>query len=159
MKSTTSRIALILGLTLLPLTAFAGTTEDVSKALSGYHFSGDLASLEKIAGGKENLINALLELRTTDAIPFVAIRAERLLVSYADEERVHNALSADLGSEHKGLARTVVLHLDKAPSTARESLARKAVERASHEEDFKPFARSLASSSDAKVRELARSVK
>ena len=154
-------LAIVISAAIMPASAVADSSLDkVTKALSGYHFAGSAESLEKLAGSREELVTSLLSLRTNDSIPFVAIRAERLLLGYADDPRVGAALGDDLNStERKGLARTVVLHLDSAPASARQALGRQAIERAARDAEFRPYARALQSSTDPELRELSRSIK
>jgi len=135
-------------------------TEKVSAALSGYHFDTSAAKLEEIAGGKDQLVAALLTLRTSDALPFVGIRAEKLLLEYSDRKDVQDALLADIASEkYKGLARTVTMHLDRATTPAvRQALARAAVERAKGDAEFMPYAKAMVHSTDPEVQRMARGI-
>ena len=135
------------------------TATRVATAMSGYHFQAKPDALENIAGGEDQLVHALLELRTNNSRPFVAIRAERLLLVYADREDVLQALLTDINSqEHKGLARTIATHIDRAPEKTRRSLGRAAIDRAKRDPDFSPYARSMNSSSDPELRTMARSL-
>ena len=136
-------------------------TDRVLKALSGFHVGATPDGLEQLAGGREALIAALLELRTNNQVPFVGIRAEKMLLSYAGRSDVDQALSADVNSTtNQGLARTVAMHLDRAPSAElRTSLSEQIVNRANREPGFAPFARALTQSSDPSVRAVARSLR
>lgn len=141
-------------------TAYADDSAQLTavKGLLGQrHFDGSTVALEQAAGGKENLVALLISLRHDEKTPFVAIRAERLLIDYSDHSDAEAALQADLqDAKMKGLARTVVMHLDKVKSDSlRQSLARSAMTRAKSEPDFEPYTRSLHSSSDPVVRSIA----
>ena len=141
-----------------PVVRADDATDKVSAALSGYHFDTTPAKLEAIAGGKDQLVAALLALRTSEALPFVGIRAEKLLLEYSDRKDVQDALMEDLASEkYKGLARTVTMHLDRASTPAvRQALARAAVERAKGDTDFMPYAKAMVHSTDPEVQRMAR---
>ena len=133
-------------------------TDPVLFALSVRHMTATPSELETAAGGKDALISRLLELRSQEKPPFVGVRAEKLLLGYADEQAVENALTADLQSaERKGLARLVTIHLQSVPSEAvRGRLAKQALDRAGRETDFAPYARVLLESPDSEVKKLAR---
>lgn len=133
-------------------------TDPVIFALSVRHMTATPSELEAAAGGKDALIARLLELRTQEKPPFVGVRAEKLLLGYANEQAVENALTADLQSaERKGLARLVTIHLQSVPSDAvRGRLAKQALDRVGRETDFAPYARVLLESPDSEVKKLAR---
>jgi hypothetical protein len=116
--------------------------------------------LEEIAGGKDALVAALLELRTDDSTPFVAVRAEKILIGYADRDDVAQALTSDINStQYAGLARTVSIHVNDAPtSTARVALGRQLLERAGKDSSFLPYARALEDSTEPELRNAARSL-
>lgn len=140
-------------------TAHAQGLEDpVVFALSARHFSATAEELEQTAGGEAALVRKLLELRTKEQPPFVGIRAEKLLLSYADRPEVVAALEEDLTAPGLlGLARTVTVHLDQvADSGARQRLARAALQRARSDADFARYARTLLRSEDPEVSRLAR---
>ncbi len=151
----------LLSLMFIPSLAVAeDVNTKVANALAGYHFGSSNAALEALAGGRDELIDSLLQLRTDDSRPFVGIRAERVLVTYADEPRVTQALLDDLGSDQrKGLARTVAIHLENAPNaTARAQLGTQAVNRARRENAFRPYVEGMKSSSDSELKRIARSL-
>ena len=135
----------------------SGAQSAVQALLLQRHFDGNASKLEAAAGGKDALVSALLSLRHSDSAPFVAMRAERILVDYADRGDVAAALASDVQDPNmKGLARTVVLHLDKVPSdSVRQNLARLAVTRGRSERDFAVYTKTLESSKDSVVRSIA----
>ena len=129
-------------------------------ALSGRHMETTTVQLEEMAGGQDQLVAKLLEYRTKETPPFVAIRSEKLLLNYAGRAEVQAALEQDVQSpQYKGLARTVAVHLDQVPDAgARQRLARAVVSRAKTESDFTSFAKGLEKSNDEKVREVAKTL-
>lgn len=141
--------------------ADASPAEKVKFALSGYHVTATGEQLEAMAGGADELIRILIALRTLETPPFVGIRAEKLLLTYADRPEVSAVLESDLRStELAGLARIIPAHLDKVPSAAvRRSLARVALDRAASDGSFVPYAKGLLSSQDTEVQQMARSLK
>ncbi|MFN8391464.1 MAG: hypothetical protein U0136_14345 [Bdellovibrionota bacterium] len=155
-------VAVALGIGLAPHSASASdAVAAVSAAIGGYHPSVTNEQLEQLAGGRESLVQALLEIRNDQTTPFVGVRAERLLLDYADRSDVQAALSADVDSPSSaGLARTVAIHLGRAPSAdSQAALARKIVDRANREAEFVPFARTLKDSPEPRVQSVARSLK
>ena len=136
----------------------AAAEDAVYLALSARHENYTRAQLESSVGGADALVARLLELRHDESLPHVSIRAEKLLLEYADRENVQAALEEDVRStSKKGLARTVALNVDRISDTAgRERLARAMVDRARKEADFLPYARQLSESKDATVRKLAK---
>lgn len=144
-----------------PAAVFAAdATEQVTQALSGYHSSATAAQLESIAGGAGNLVPILLALRTQEKPPFVAIRAEKLLLGYSNLPEVRAALEQDLQSpQYKGLARVISMHIDTVnDADARQGLARLAVARAAQDGEFLPYAKALTQSRHADIRETAKSL-
>lgn len=135
------------------------TAQKVAAAMSGYHFQAKPDVLEGIAGGQDQLVAALTELRTDNNRPFVGIRAERMLLLYADREDVQKTLLEDVNSvEYKGLARTITTHIDSAPEKARRVLGQAAVERAKRDTDFSPYAKSMQQSTDPEVQRMTKSL-
>ncbi|MCB0323740.1 MAG: hypothetical protein KDD69_09215 [Bdellovibrionales bacterium] len=114
--------------------------------------------LESLAGGQDALVRILLDYRTKETPPFVGIRAQKLLLGYANREDVADALAGDVTSEeYFGLARIVSLHLDQVPSEAtRSRLGRAIIERAKKEARFERYARGLLQSQDPAVSRMAR---
>lgn len=144
-----------------PAAAFAAdATEQVTQALSGYHNSASAAQLESITGGAANLVPILLALRTQEKPPFVAIRAEKLLLGYSNFPEVRAALEQDLQSPQlKGLARVISMHIDTVnDADARQGLAKLAVARAAQDNEFLPYAKALTQSSHADIRETAKTL-
>ena len=145
----------------IPLAGLAQSSqsaeESVKAELAGRHFSEQRENLEQLAGGREELVAILLTLRTSEDPPFVGIRAEKLLLHYADDPRVAEALADDVSSvERTGLARAVALHLDRVPtSRVRQKLATEVVSRAGKERAFLPYANSLKKSEDPEVKRIA----
>ena len=145
----------------IPSMAFAAdATQKVTDALSGYHDNSNPAQLESLAGGAGNLVPILLQLRTQEKPPFVAIRAEKILLGYANFPEVRAALEQDLQSaQYKGLARVISMHIDSvSDSDARQGLAKIAVSRAAQDGEFVPYARALLQSRHQDVRETAKSL-
>ena len=140
---------LVSGLLLFVLvnTSFAADASGVEKALIARHPSESDADLEKIAGGKDALIDELLKLRQKKSPPQLSVRAEKALLTYADEERVLAALESDMANaESKGLARTIALHLKKVKSPlARARLSSEARSRAGRDPSFTPMLREIES--------------
>ncbi len=132
--------------------------------LSGKHFNESVSSLEKAAGGRDQLVARLLELRRSEGLPYVSIRAEKLLLDIANEEGgsgpVSSALEADVTDPgYSGLARVVVTHIDSVESDSlRASLAAKAVSTHKSNSRMAPYLKSMEGSFDANVRSAARSV-
>ena len=133
------------------------SSDPVLRALEGYHFNKSASELEQIAGGQEQLVSRLLELRGSEKPPFVGIRAVKVLMSYGEREDVRSALLEDMRSASRlGVARTLVVHIDSVSNRDfRYELARQAVERAVEEESFSRYARALEDSSDERVRRIA----
>jgi hypothetical protein len=135
---------------------FAEEPDAVVLALSGYHFKMTATELEKVAGGKENLVKKLLEIHRLESPPFVGIRATRLLLNYADRPEVASALVDDV-SNYTGLARVVATNIETVPSeSAKKTLAKAVLSKARTDEKLKVVARTLIDSSDAEIRELAK---
>lgn len=141
---------------IVPATVNEARADEVVDALSGYHETKTAAQLEQLAGGREALITKLLEIRHQETPPFVGVRAAKLLLGYADDPRVADALAADMGS-YLGLAKVITTNVDSVNhAPARERLAKLALERASRESKFVPYAKSLTQSKDAAVSKLAK---
>ncbi len=124
---------------------------------SSRHMKMDIKKLEQLAGGEDPLVKRLLELRTDQTYPYVSVRAEKALLYYSEREEVKQVLLSDLQApEKKGLARVIAIHLDRVTNqTLKEELAKLAIERASGDKDFIPYARAATSeSSDPKLRAL-----
>lgn len=141
-------------------TANAQANEEVVGALSARHLEVTHQQLEELAGGRDVLIQSLLEIRRTARVPAASIRAQKFLLHYADEEEVTEALLDDIDSEEfHGLARTIVLHIDKIPSsTARRTIARRALQRARTDSGLRPYTQTLIESKDEEVRAAAREI-
>lgn len=139
--------------------AVADEPDPVLFALSARHMNTSVAQLEELAGGKDQLVEKLLTWRTQESPPFVGIRAEKLLLNYADRNDVSQALQSDVDSgKFRGLARIIAVNIDHvSDSQTRERLARSVLERAKQDQEFKTYARTLQDSTDQRVRELARS--
>jgi len=144
-------------LAVLPSYSLAATS--VKEALSERHGVPSTEELANIAGGEDKLVAELLTLRHDDSLPFISIRAEKILVQFADREDVAAALESDLGNAQKrGLARVVAVHLDSAPSSeSKARLARAVISRGQREKAFLPYARTLLDSKDSNISSLARS--
>lgn len=139
-----------------------GQMDSVENALShrcSTHGAPSLESLEELAGGEDALVSLLLEYRTQEQPPFVGIRAQKILLHYADRPEVEEALASDVDSEkYLGLARVVGVNIDAVPNQeARRKLAARIVARGKRDQDFSAFAKKLSESSDEEVSRLARS--
>ncbi len=157
-----SYFVLVAGVVIISFSNIANAqgVEEVKVALSGYHDTATKEQLEALAGGADSLVPILLTLRTLETPPFVAVRAEKMLLNYANRPEVAAALGSDLqSSQYTGLARVISLHIDRIGDTrVRSELARKAVSRAKTDQAFEPYTRSFSTSSDAQVREAAKSL-
>ena len=144
----------------IPGESMAADNDALYFALSNRDFSATTAQLEQIAGGREQLIGRLLELRHDSSLPAVGMRAGKLLLGYSADARVKQALAEDMAStQYLGLARAITLHLDSIEDQSlRRSLAQVAVDRAKQDPSFVPYLKSLDSSSDDEVRRIAKSV-
>lgn len=131
-------------------------TEKVATALSGYHANLNNEQLENIAGGQDNLVSSLLKLRTTDKLPFVSIRSEKLLLKYAERSDVATALKNDMQDKNlRGLAGAIALHIDRVSDAGvRRTLAQMATSRAKEDADFGSYTAGFANSEDPEVRKL-----
>jgi hypothetical protein len=139
--------------------AVAQTLDDpVTAALGTRHMTSTVADLVELAGGEDQLVEKLLALRTQESPPFVGIRAEKMLLTFAGRPEVQAALEQDVESaQYVGLARTVAVHIDSvSDSNARQALARKVLSRASRESTFSSYARNLKQSTDPEVSRLAK---
>ncbi len=136
--------------------ALAAENDGVRTALSARHLSASPEQLERIAGGEEPLVRELLVLRATKVPPYLALRAEKMLLRYSDREEVLTALEQDLANpDRRGLAQLIAIHIDDiAPETSRRRIGEAIVERAKRDEAYSPFARMLAESKDPVVRQL-----
>lgn len=139
-------------------TGHAQDADPFLTALSLRHGGATLESLEEIAGSREAVVARLLEARHLEKPPFAGIAAQKLLLQLADRSDVQDAIDQDIASpEYFGLARIVVVHLDKVPNAeARSRFARTALSRVEREPKFRAYARTLVESSDSEVSRLAR---
>lgn len=154
-----NRLSFLIAVFFLMNTAVVRAESDpVLFALSSRHMTTSPVELEKLAGGRDLLIERLLVLRTQEQPPFVGVRAESLLLAYADQQQVEDALTEDLQSaDRKGLARVITIRLSKvAQEEVRLRLAKVALTRASKESDFAPYARTLTEDKNAEISRLAR---
>ena len=153
-----SPLALLTILLFCP-TAFAGEQE-VLTALSARDSLSPvgLNELEELAGSKEELIEILLKYRRSETPPFVGIRSERILLNYAENKEVMEALESDVNdAKYFGLARTIGTHIDSVKdSSSRARLATAVLKRAQTEKRFNMFGRILLESKDSEVKRLAR---
>lgn len=152
----------VFGLVILAILCLNSTleaeTDAVLLALSAKDFTSSRAQLEQISGSEDALVKKLLELRTTEKPPYVGIRAEKLLLTYAHREDVASALESDLQSQqYKGLARIIAINVDKVQdSAARKRLARTLINQGSVDQEFARYSRTLTESSDAEVSKMAK---
>lgn len=94
--------------------ACAQKKENLKFMLSNRHEVPPISVIEESYGDKEQLISDLMQLRLTDSPPFVALRAEELLIEFSDRDDVINVLEEDLvNPERKGLARVIIRSLHK----------------------------------------------
>jgi len=138
--------------------AFADSPKaQIERSLSARHAVATVAELERLAGGDDQLVAILLDLKDHSSLPFVSVRATRMLVTLSDRSDVQAALLDDMNANDRaGLARVITLHLDKAPtSTARMALGRAAMARSRRDTSFRVYSQELQRSSDASVRRLA----
>ena len=136
-------------------TGHAQDADPFLSALSLRHGGATLESLEEIAGSREAVVARLLEARHLEKPPFAGIAAQKLLLQLADRSDVQDAIDQDIASpEYFGLARIVVVHLDKVPNA--EARSRTALSRVEREPKFRAYARTLVESSDSEVSRLAR---
>jgi hypothetical protein len=151
-------IAVVLVQFLGNVTNAVAEMEQVRAALSHRHDIPGVERLEQIAGGSDELIDALMTLRHSSTPPFVAIRAEAVLLQYAEREDVRAALEQDLMSdEYLGLANLVARNLDQVTDEeARSALARMVFERADVDASFARHARNISLSRHANLKRLAR---
>lgn len=127
-------------------------------ALANRHMTQTTAQLEQIAGGQDKLVARLLQLRTEEKLSYVAVRAEKILLSYSARPEVADALAEDAVNPNRtGLARMITVHIDKVEApAARKRLAELLVARGGTDAEFSPYARTLQESSDSEVSRLAR---
>lgn len=157
-----SKRAVTIALTLCPALLFCGVNvakaaDAVETTLSSYELVTTQSQLEALAGGQDALVERLLVLRRTATVPAAGVRAEKILLQYADRPEVEAALLDDISSaEFAGLARAATLNVDRAPAAARSKIARAALERAKTDKAFESFARALLESKDESVKSLAR---
>lgn len=151
-------VALILTVVLLNPSLGRAADDALLQALSSRHFKSSTADLEKAAGSQDALVQRLLELRTQETPPFAGIRAEKILLNYADRSDVQAALQSDIESTRfPGLARIIAANIDAVSHTdTRRKLAELAIARSSRETDFAPLARNLRNSTDSNVSTLAK---
>lgn len=139
--------------------AVAQEEADLRFILSTRHFSQSEVDLEKIVGGRDRLIEELLEIRHDTAVPFAWARATEILLNYAEDPRVSEALLEDIDSEkYLGVARLISLKVDNVKnSEMRRTLARRVISRSEREVSFKSYAKNLSKSLDPEVRKMYRS--
>ena len=138
---------------------FAQDTDPVLTALSSRDMSLNVGQLEQLAGGKEQLVQRLLQLRTQENPPFAGVRSEKLLLQYyADRPEVRAALEEDVQSPTmKGLAKIISLNInDTKDAQTRRSLAKLALERGAADEEFAKVTRHLKDSPDPEISKMAR---
>lgn len=135
----------------------AQATSAVLSVLSKRHMDETNADLERIAGGRENLIRELLVLRNHQGLPYVGVRAAKFLTAYADSAEVEAAIKEDLrASDRSGLARVYAIQIDKISSAdARHRVAQAVLEKGQDQPDYAHFARNLLYSSDQEVKKMA----
>jgi len=136
-------LALLLSAALLQSSAFADGPSEVEKLLTERHDNSDLQTLERLAGGKDQLVDELLRLREKETPPYLSVRAEKLLLNFSGEEKVLSALEGDMENpKTQGLARIVALHFDRvSDESARKRLEKSITERAAREPAFQPYLR------------------
>lgn len=162
MKRRTLGIAGMFGLGLLSsigISSGVALADQLVDALSDRHKVPSLSELETIAGGHDALISRLIELRTDQTTPLVGMRSAKLLLeNFQGEEAIGSAFEEDLRrDDRKGIANAIALNLDKVPSSVgRQRLAKAVLEKASHDEKYAKMARTLTTSQDEGVRELAK---
>ena len=141
---------------LVSLAPAAAHAESVKSLLGGYHFSSSVEDLSSRAGGKEALITELLALRHDSVTPFVAVRAEKVLLELAADSRVQAALEEDsTAKEFLGLARTVAVHIDRVEDAGkRRGLATSLLNRGDGD---KSISKILQESKDPEISAAARS--
>ena len=135
------------------------SSDALTVALSDRHKIPSFAELEQIAGGHDQLIDRLLELRGDQVTPQVGIRSARILLEhFQGEENIAAAFEEDLSrDDRKGIAQVIALNLDRVPSSeARVRLAQGILEKAKSDSNYAVFAKSLIASHDTSVRELAK---
>ena len=143
---------------LLPALAMAAdASEEIKRALMARHDVAPVGELQKIAGGESELVEILLELRQDNETPFVSVRAEKILLDFGGRDDVADALEADVNNpETVGLARVVLLHVNRIPSSdTRVRVARAGVRRARAEPKLRTAVSGLEKSSDPRVRAVA----
>ncbi len=165
MKVTKSRIlAVSFSLVSLICSHFAASahaSDALVEALSDRHHVPSFEELVQLVGGRDQLIDRLVELRGNTTVPQVGMRSARLLLeNYNGESEIESALSEDLErADRKGIAQMIALNLDKVPSSvARVRLAENVLQKAQGDSDYAPFAKSLSVSKDEAVRKLARQI-
>lgn len=141
-----------------PAAVQAAPKGKIFTALSVRHADYSAEELIKMAGSEDALVKQLLQFRHDDSVPFVAVRSEKVLLSFAGRNDVSAALEKDLEDPGMlGLARIIAVHIDSVPNAdVRRNLALLAIERSKRENSFLPYARSLKESRDKNVAELAR---
>ncbi len=129
----------------------------VLNVLSKRHMNETTADLERIAGGRDNLIRELMALRTYQGLPYVGVRAAKFLVAYADAPEVEAAIKEDLqAADRAGLAHVYAIQIDKVSSPeARKRIAQGVIDKAQDQPDYSHFARNLLYSNDPEVKRLA----
>ncbi len=151
---------------LLPLSlasqAYAGESnlapaERVRNILSNHHVDKTAAEIEALVGGEDTLVQTLIAARLDKSVPFVSMRAEKmLLTNYSSRADVIAILKEDLTSGLSvGFARTIVANLDRVSDpAARAELGRLGLEKAFADAEFVPYARMMSFSTDPALRAL-----
>ncbi|MCB0345483.1 MAG: hypothetical protein KDD66_10210 [Bdellovibrionales bacterium] len=151
---------------LLSGTPALAAQSDLEFMLSARHLewnSDTQESFEAAAGGKQALVDQLIQLSHSDSVSSpVAMRAAHILANeYADDPEVSAQVLAvieeDIGAEDReGLARLYASKVDRVSSTAaKRTIATAAADRGAASESFRPYAQKLLNSSDRTVRAIA----
>ncbi|HMO18472.1 MAG TPA: hypothetical protein PKA63_06510 [Oligoflexia bacterium] len=89
--------------------ACAEKNSDLIFLLSDRHHVPKASELEKQFSSRDEFIDELLKLRLTEKPPFVALRAEQMLLEYSDNSKVISSLEEDLVTDGRlGLARVII---------------------------------------------------
>lgn len=161
-KSLAKKIAIqSLAFALLACSAHAAPQDELKLMLSARDSVATLEQLEKVAGGRELLIEELIKLREEDSPALIGMRAEKLLLSYSDSPGVVSLLEEDLKDRKKlGFARLIALNIDLAPSVeVRTRLATLVMERSKTEQSLGKYVESFKDSKHEDVRRLAENIK
>jgi len=113
-RITLSLLTMMFSASVILSSACAQKTPDLVFQLSDRHKVPEASVLEKQYPSQEEFIDKLLELRLTDKPPFVALRAENMLLEYSDNPKVISHLEEDLVTEGRmGLARVIIRGLPR----------------------------------------------